>query len=148
MVGISRPVVKHSFLVKQTEDIPGIFKESLLAGGQRPTGAGSGRFAEGYSQSGEKKLPYVWPDAVSMRSYNPTTSGHKGQIKRALQTLVAAKKTGRIRRWRGDQFAVRSTAAYAGRKAEATGGLFINGFRRFSGDSSAGAGDVGDARYL
>ena len=90
MVGISRPVVKHSFLVKQTEDIPGILKESLLAGGQRPTGAGSGRFAEGYSQSGEK-LPYVWPDAVSMRSYNPTTSGHKGQIKRALQTLVAAK---------------------------------------------------------
>ncbi|VFS20243.1 Acetolactate synthase isozyme 3 large subunit [Serratia liquefaciens] len=39
-----------------------------------------------------KKLPYVWPDAVSMRSYNPTTSGHKGQIKRALQTLVAASK--------------------------------------------------------
>ncbi|CCJ78649.1 Acetolactate synthase large subunit [Cronobacter muytjensii 530] len=39
-----------------------------------------------------KKLPYVWPDTVSMRSYNPTTQGHKGQIKRALQTLVAAKK--------------------------------------------------------
>ncbi len=37
------------------------------------------------------KLPYAWPDTVSMRSYNPTTSGHKGQIKRALQTLVAAK---------------------------------------------------------
>jgi acetolactate synthase-1/2/3 large subunit len=37
------------------------------------------------------KLPYAWPDSVSMRSYNPTTSGHKGQIKRALQTLVAAK---------------------------------------------------------
>ena len=39
-----------------------------------------------------KKLPYSWPDSVSMRSYNPTTTGHKGQIKRALQTLVAAKK--------------------------------------------------------
>ena len=39
-----------------------------------------------------KKLPYSWPDTVSMRSYNPTTSGHKGQIKRALQTLIAAKK--------------------------------------------------------
>ena len=38
------------------------------------------------------KLPYVWPDEVSMRSYNPTTQGHKGQIKRALQTLLAAKK--------------------------------------------------------
>lgn len=38
------------------------------------------------------KLPYVWPESVSMRSYNPTTQGHKGQIKRALQTLLAAKK--------------------------------------------------------
>jgi acetolactate synthase-1/2/3 large subunit len=38
------------------------------------------------------KLPYVWPDEVSMRSYNPTTQGHKGQIKRALQTLLAAKQ--------------------------------------------------------
>ena len=37
------------------------------------------------------KLPYVWPETVSMRSYNPTTQGHKGQIKRALHTLLAAK---------------------------------------------------------
>jgi acetolactate synthase-1/2/3 large subunit len=65
-------------------------EESLLAGGQRSSRSGGGRSAERYSQSGEK-LPYVWPDTVSMRSYNPTTSGHKGQIKRALQTLVAAK---------------------------------------------------------
>ena len=38
------------------------------------------------------KLPYVWPETVSMRSYNPTLQGHKGQIKRALQTLLAAHK--------------------------------------------------------
>lgn len=38
------------------------------------------------------KLPYVYPESVSMRSYNPTVQGHKGQIRRALQTLLAAKK--------------------------------------------------------
>ncbi|PPS57945.1 hypothetical protein CRX72_08285 [Pantoea sp. BRM17] len=38
------------------------------------------------------KLPYAWPESVSMRSYNPTLQGHKGQIKRALQTLLAAHK--------------------------------------------------------
>ena len=54
MVGISRPVVKHSFLVKQTEDIPGVLKKALLAGGQRSPRSGSGRSAEGYSQSGEE----------------------------------------------------------------------------------------------
>ncbi|STW48783.1 acetolactate synthase 3 catalytic subunit [Klebsiella pneumoniae] len=54
MVGISRPVVKHSFLVKQTEDIPRRAEESLLAGGQRSPRSGSGRSAEGYSQSDEE----------------------------------------------------------------------------------------------
>jgi Thiamine pyrophosphate-requiring enzymes [acetolactate synthase, pyruvate dehydrogenase (cytochrome), glyoxylate carboligase, phosphonopyruvate decarboxylase] len=116
MVGISRPVVKHSFLVKQTEDIPGILKKAFwLAASGRPGPVVVDLPKDILNPA--KKLPYVWPDAVSMRSYNPTTSGHKGQIKRALQTLVAAKKTGRVRWRRGNQFAVRSTAAYAGRKS-------------------------------
>lgn len=91
MVGISRPVVKHSFLVKQTEDIPGILKKAFwLAASGRPGPVVVDLPKDILNPA--KKLPYVWPDAVSMRSYNPTTSGHKGQIKRALQTLVAAKK--------------------------------------------------------
>ncbi|NIF48781.1 acetolactate synthase 3 large subunit [Enterobacter sp. Ap-1006] len=91
MVGISRPVVKHSFLVKQVEDIPGIIKKAFwLASSGRP-----GPVVVDLPKdimSPLNKLPYAWPDAVSMRSYNPTTQGHKGQIKRALQTLIAAKK--------------------------------------------------------
>ena len=91
MVGISRPVVKHSFLVKQVEDIPGIIKKAFwLASSGRP-----GPVVVDLPKdimSPLNKLPYSWPDAVSMRSYNPTTQGHKGQIKRALQTLIAAKK--------------------------------------------------------
>ncbi|VEC00838.1 Acetolactate synthase isozyme 3 large subunit [Cedecea lapagei] len=91
MVGISRPVVKHSFLVKQVEDIPGIIKKAFwLASSGRP-----GPVVVDLPKdimSPLNKLPYAWPDTVSMRSYNPTTQGHKGQIKRALQTLIAAKK--------------------------------------------------------
>lgn len=91
MVGISRPVVKHSFLVKQTEDIPGVLKKAFwLAASGRPGPVVVDLPKDILNPA--KKLPYAWPEAVSMRSYNPTTSGHKGQIKRALQTLVAASK--------------------------------------------------------
>ncbi len=38
------------------------------------------------------KLPYQYPESISMRSYKPTTSGHKGQIKKALKSLIEAKK--------------------------------------------------------
>ena len=89
MVGISRPVVKHSFLVKQTEDIPGVLK-SLLAGRQRSSRPVVVDLPKDILNPANK-LPYLWPESVSMRSYNPTTQGHKGQIKRALQTLLAAK---------------------------------------------------------
>lgn len=91
MVGISRPVVKHSFLVKQTEDIPTVLKKAFwLASSGRPGPVVVDLPKDILSPA--NKLPYVWPESVSMRSYNPTTQGHKGQIKRALQTLINAKK--------------------------------------------------------
>src|SRR5699024_10958483 len=37
------------------------------------------------------KLPYHYPQEVSLRSYNPTVHGHQGQIKRAVKTLLEAK---------------------------------------------------------
>ncbi|MBU4681902.1 acetolactate synthase 3 large subunit [Cedecea davisae] len=91
MVGISRPVVKHSFLVKQVEDIPATIKKAFwLASSGRPGPVVVDLPKDIMSPA--NKLPYAWPESVSMRSYNPTTQGHKGQIKRALQTLIAAKK--------------------------------------------------------
>lgn len=91
MVGISRPVVKHSFMVKRVEDIPTIMKKAFwLAASGRPGPVVVDLPKDMMSPA--NKLPYVWPDEVSMRSYNPTTQGHKGQIKRAFQTLLAAKK--------------------------------------------------------
>lgn len=91
MVGISRPVVKHSFLVKQAEDIPTVLKKAFwLAASGRPGPVVVDLPKDILNPA--HKLPYLWPDAVSMRSYNPTTQGHKGQIKRALSTLIAAKR--------------------------------------------------------
>ncbi|MBA2815754.1 acetolactate synthase 3 large subunit [Candidatus Pantoea persica] len=91
MVGISRPVVKHSFLVKNTEEIPTVLKKAFwLASSGRPGPVVIDLPKDILNPA--NKLPYVYPESVSMRSYNPTIQGHKGQIKRALNTLLAAHK--------------------------------------------------------
>ncbi len=91
MVGISRPIVKHSFMIKQVEDIPTIMKKAFwLAASGRPGPVVVDLPKDMMSPA--HKQPYFWPETVSMRSYNPTVQGHKGQIKRAVQTLMAAQK--------------------------------------------------------
>lgn len=88
MVGISRPVVKHSFLVKQAEDVPTVLKKAFyLASSGRPGPVVVDLPKDVMSPA--NKLPYLYPDAVTLRSYNPTIQGHKGQIRRALQTLLS-----------------------------------------------------------
>lgn len=91
MVGISRPVVKHSFLVTKAEDIPDTIKKAFyLASTGRP-----GPVVVDLPKNVLNPLetfPYQYPKEVKMRSYNPTTSGHKGQIKKGLKALLAAKK--------------------------------------------------------
>ncbi|MFK3842298.1 acetolactate synthase 3 large subunit [Serratia sp. NPDC087055] len=91
MVGISRPVVKHSFLVKRTEDIPGVLKKAFyLASTGRPGPVVIDLPKDIVGPA--VRMPYAYPDEVSMRSYNPTVQGHRGQIKRALHTILSAKK--------------------------------------------------------
>ncbi|MCL2894112.1 acetolactate synthase 3 large subunit [Brenneria tiliae] len=91
MVGISRPIVKHSFLVKQAEDVPTVLKKAFyLASSGRPGPVVVDLPKDVMNPA--NKQPYMYPDHVSMRSYNPTVQGHKGQIRRALQTLLAAEK--------------------------------------------------------
>lgn len=91
MVGISRPVVKHSFLVQKAEDIPKVLKKAFyLASTGRP-GPVVVDLPKNVLNPLEK-FPYQYPDDVEMRSYSPTTSGHKGQIKKGLKALLEAKK--------------------------------------------------------
>ncbi|OOH87395.1 acetolactate synthase, large subunit, biosynthetic type [Pasteurellaceae bacterium 15-036681] len=91
MVGISRPVVKHSFLVKRTEDIPEIIKKAFyIASTGRPGPVVIDVPKDVVNPL--NKLPYNYPEDVSMRSYNPTVQGHKGQIKKALKAILVAKQ--------------------------------------------------------
>ncbi len=91
IVGVSRPVVKHSFLVKKTEEIPETIKKAFYistTGRPEPVVIDLPKDI----LNPQIKLPYEYPESISMRSYKPTTSGHKGQIKKALKSLVEAKK--------------------------------------------------------
>ena len=91
MVGISRPVVKHSFIVKKAEDIPSILKKAFyIASTGRP-----GPVVVDIPKDTVNpnfKYPYEYLESVELRSYNPTVNGHKGQIKKALKALLVAKK--------------------------------------------------------
>ncbi|PJG86372.1 acetolactate synthase 3 large subunit [Conservatibacter flavescens] len=91
MVGISRPVVKHSFLVKNAEDIPAIVKKAFyIASTGRPGPVVIDLPKDVMNPA--IKVPYHYPEEISLRSYNPTVHGHKGQIKKALKALLVAEK--------------------------------------------------------
>lgn len=91
MVGCSRPVVKHSFLVKKATDIPkAIAQAYYIANSGRP-----GPVVVDLPKdivNVQDSHPYVFPDDVSMRSYNPTLKGHSKQIKKAVASLLKAKR--------------------------------------------------------
>lgn len=91
MVGISRPIVKHSFLVKKAEDIATVLKKAFYVATTGRPGPVVVDFPKDVLNPAIK-IPYSYPDTISMRSYNPTIQGHKGQIKKVLQALMQAKR--------------------------------------------------------
>ncbi|CAG9426637.1 acetolactate synthase 3 large subunit [Providencia alcalifaciens] len=91
MVGISRPIVKHSFLIKHAKEIPETIKKAFYIAASGRPGPVVIDFPKD-TVNPAAKYPYRYPESVSLRSYNPTLQGHKGQIKKALSKLVAAKK--------------------------------------------------------
>ena len=91
MIGISRPVVKHSFLVKNSEDIPTVIKKAFyIASTGRPGPVVIDLPKDVVNPL--NKFAYTYPEEVTLRSYSPTVQGHKGQIKKALKALLVAKK--------------------------------------------------------
>ncbi|HEM7132549.1 acetolactate synthase 3 large subunit [Providencia rettgeri] len=91
MVGISRPIVKHSFLIKSAEEIPETIKKAFYIAASGRPGPVVIDFPKD-TVNPALKFAYRYPENVSLRSYNPTLQGHKGQIKKALTKLVSAKK--------------------------------------------------------
>lgn len=91
MIGISRPVVKHSFLVKRVEDLASTIKKAFyLAASGRPGPVVIDLPKDIVNPA--NKIPYVYPESITLRSYNPNIHGHKGQIKKALKAVLVAKK--------------------------------------------------------
>ncbi|RMX15418.1 acetolactate synthase 3 catalytic subunit [Vandammella animalimorsus] len=89
-VGITRPVVKHNFLVKRAEDVAMTVKKAFhIARSGRPGPV----VIDIPKDVSFKKVPYTgYPETVEMRSYNPVRKGHTGQIRKAMQYLLAAKR--------------------------------------------------------
>lgn len=88
-VGITRPCVKHNFLVKDVKDIAETIKKAFyIAKSGRPGPV----LVDIPKDLTAQKCEFSYPKSVSMRSYNPVTKGHAGQIKKALQLLMGAKR--------------------------------------------------------
>jgi acetolactate synthase-1/2/3 large subunit len=89
-VGITRPIVKHNFLVKDVRDLAGVMKKAFhIARSGRP---GPVVVDIPKDVSFNKTAFTGYPEKVEMRSYNPVRKGHSGQIRKALQLLLAAKR--------------------------------------------------------
>ena len=89
-VGITRPIVKHNFLVKDPRDLVTIVKKAFhIARSGRP---GPVVVDIPKDVSFKKAVYEGYPADVQMRSYNPVRKGHGGQIRKALQLLMAAKR--------------------------------------------------------
>jgi acetolactate synthase-1/2/3 large subunit len=89
-VGITRPIVKHNFLVKDVRDMAEVMKKAFhIARSGRP---GPVVVDIPKDVSFNKTAWTGYPDKVEMRSYNPVRKGHGGQIRKALQLLLAAKR--------------------------------------------------------
>ncbi|HEY6280419.1 MAG TPA: acetolactate synthase 3 catalytic subunit [Burkholderiales bacterium] len=88
-VGITRPCVKHNFLVKDVKDLAITIKKAFyLASTGRPGPV----LVDIPKDVTQQKTEFVYPETISMRSYNPVTKGHPGQIKKAVQLLMEAKR--------------------------------------------------------
>ncbi|VFP78134.1 Acetolactate synthase isozyme 3 large subunit [Buchnera aphidicola (Cinara cuneomaculata)] len=91
MMGISRPIVKHSFLVKKTENIPLIFKKAyLLASSGRPGPIVIDLPKNILDQKIKKK--YVWTNTIQIKSYQSKQKDNIKYIKNAIHVLLKSKK--------------------------------------------------------
>jgi acetolactate synthase I/II/III large subunit len=88
-VGITRPCVKHNFLVKDVRDIASTMKKAFYLAA---TGRPGPIVVDIPKDVTAAKAKFEYPETIEMRSYNPVTKGHGGQIKKALGLLMKAER--------------------------------------------------------
>ena len=88
-IGITRPCVKHNFLVKDVKDIAPVIKKAFyIANSGRPGPV----VVDIPKDITAAKCKFEYPQEVHLRSYNPVVKGHHGQIKKAVNLLLGAKR--------------------------------------------------------
>ncbi len=88
-LGVTRPCVKHNILVRNIEDLAMTIKKAFYIAS---TGRPGPVVVDIPKDITAEKTEYVYPRKVSMRSYSPTFKGHRGQIKKAANLLLKAKR--------------------------------------------------------
>ncbi|MBL8311262.1 MAG: acetolactate synthase 3 catalytic subunit [Burkholderiales bacterium] len=88
-VGITRPCVKHNFLVKDVRDLASTIKKAFYIAS---TGRPGPVLVDIPKDVTINSCKFEYPETISMRSYNPAGKGHSGQIKKAVQLLLDAKR--------------------------------------------------------
>ncbi|WP_228254893.1 acetolactate synthase 3 large subunit [Aquirhabdus parva] len=91
MIGVSRPIVKHSFQVRHASEIPMIVKKAFYIAGSGRPGPVVIDIPKDVTNPVEK-FAYEYPEKVKLRSYLPPGRGHAGQIRKAIDELLAAKR--------------------------------------------------------
>ncbi|RQO72841.1 biosynthetic-type acetolactate synthase large subunit [Aquitalea sp. FJL05] len=89
MVGITRPCVKHNFLVKDVNDIADTIKKAFYIAKSGRPGPVVVDIPKDITQ---QRAEFHYPESVHIRSYVPATRGHPGQIKKAINLLLEAKR--------------------------------------------------------
>lgn len=91
MIGVSRPIVKHSFMVQNPQDIPDIVKKAFYIATTGRPGPVVIDIPKDVTDP-SIKFEYSYPETVKIRSYIPPVKGHSGQIKKAVDILLGAKR--------------------------------------------------------
>ena len=91
MIGITRPCVKHNYLVKDVTKLAETIKKAFYVATTGRPGPVVIDVPKDITAP-HIKVPYKYPKKVSIRSYNPVVTPHKGQIKKAVELLLSAQK--------------------------------------------------------
>ena len=89
ITGITRPITKHNYLVKDIKDLAGIVREAFYIAS---TGRPGPVLIDLPKDVQVAQTEFIWPEEIKFRSYNPRYTGHPGQIKRAAKLIMEAKK--------------------------------------------------------
>ncbi|WP_299260491.1 acetolactate synthase 3 large subunit [uncultured Kushneria sp.] len=91
IVGVTRPIVKHSFSIRHPSDIPTVLKKAFYIASSGRPGPVVVDIPKDMTAPTER-YEYVYPRKVKLRSYNPVSRGHTGQIRKAVELIMSARR--------------------------------------------------------